>query len=103
MSASVRLAAKLEGNELNGLDHIAHDLCQEPEQVILALVWLDVSKITTDVDSGAELPTVRVRRVEPVGALAEVPKAVKDLAEKLFEKRTGRVALPLEDIEGGEE
>lgn len=103
MSAVVRLAAKLPGNdEINGLDHIAGDLCANPGEPIFALVWFDVSKVTTDVDSGTRVPTVRVRRVEPVGPIGQVPDFVRSLARQLEEKRTGRAPLPFEEIDPAE-
>lgn len=104
MSAMVRLAAKLPGNdEINGLDHIAYDLCDNPGTPVFALVWFDVAKVTTDVDAGTRVPTVRVRRVEPVGPLSEVPAAVAKLVTALGEKRLGRVPLPLEEFDPGDD
>ncbi len=100
MSALVRLAARLPGDaEINGLDAIADQLATNTGDPIVAIVWFDVSKVTHDIDAGTDVPTVRVRRVEPIGSLAFVPDSVTALAEKLFEERTGRKALPFDQLE----
>lgn len=104
MSARVKLSGRLAGNEeTNGLDAIAGQLVEEAESgeapIRVALVWFDVEKVTLDVDSGAALPTVRVRRIEPLGVVGDVPEAVRTLAQDAHEKRTGRTPLPFDDVE----
>lgn len=101
MSESVRLSAKLPGDEeINGLDQLAPAMLDAPEKVICAIVWLDVSAVTTNIDEGTETPTVRVRRIEPIGHLDRVPDAVIALAGELMEARTGRRPLPFDTLEG---
>lgn len=100
MSAVVRLAGRLPGDiEINGLDSIADELCARPDDVVVALVWFDVSKVTRDVDSHTDVPTVRVRRVEPLGGVADIASSLTAMAEKAFEERTGRKALPFDQLE----
>lgn len=105
MSETVRLSSKLsKDEETNGLDQLHDTLKHNPKQAICAIVWLDVQKVTNDIDSGTDIPTVRVRRIEPIGAVDKVPESVIALAGELFEKRTGRPPLPfdtLEFIDGG--
>jgi hypothetical protein len=104
MSATVRLSSKLPGEEeINGLDHLASSLLDSPHQVLVAICWLDVPKITEDTDKDERVPTVRVRRVEPIDVIAKVPDAILKLAAELFESRTGRRALPFDvlDVEHG--
>jgi hypothetical protein len=108
MSAKVRLSSKLPGiEETNGLDSIAKQLVDEPETIRLAVVWLDVSKVTNETDTGAHVPTVRVRRVEPIGDVGDVSDAIRKLVDEAQEARTGKTPLPLdvvdyEDETGGE-
>lgn len=69
VSAVVKLAGKLPGDlETNGLDDQVDDLVDSPHEIRVALVWYDVSKITDETDSGKRIPTVRVRRIEPLGS-----------------------------------
>ena len=98
MSATVKLSSKLPGDpETNGLDEFVKDL-EDPETPICVIAWLVPSKITEDLATGARVPTVEVRRIEPIGFPDEVPQAVRDLAAELYEARTGRNPLPFESV-----
>ncbi|WP_375425969.1 hypothetical protein [uncultured Friedmanniella sp.] len=107
MSARIALSSKLPGDdEVNGLDSLHAAIIENPHQVIAALVWLDVPKITTDTEvddpEKAQRPTVRVRRIEPFGAVDKVPAAVVKLALDLQTARTGRTPLPFDSIDARE-
>ena len=98
MSATVRLSSKLPADpETNGLDAFADDL-HDPETPVCVIAWVVPSKITEDLATGARVPTVEVRRIEPIGFPDEVPQAVRDLAAELYEARTGRNPLPFEAV-----
>lgn len=98
MSATVRLSSKLPADpETNGLDAFANDL-HDPEAPVCVIAWVVPSKITEDLATGARVPTVEVRRIEPIGFPDEVPQAVRDLAAELYEARTGRNPLPFEAV-----
>lgn len=100
MSAVVKLSTKLPGDDdTNGLDVQAPKLVDDPDTIRLAVVWYDVAKVTIDTDSGAHIPTVRVRRIEPLGDVGEVSDAVRKLVDDAQEKRTGRTPLPLDIVE----
>lgn len=99
MSAVVKLSSKLPGDEeVNGLDVLASQLVDNPDQVICAITWFVPTKITRDVESGAEVPTLEVRRVEPIGAVDATPRDVVDLAARLYEARTGKNPLPFDQV-----
>ena len=98
MSATVRLSSKLPGDpEINGLDSFVNDL-HDPETPVCVIAWVVPSKITEDLATGARVPTVEVRRIEPIGFPDEVPQSVRDLAAELYEQRTGRNPLPFEAV-----
>lgn len=104
MSAVVKLGSKLPADvDTNGLDAIAGQLVDAPDTVRVAVVWFDVARVVVDTDSGAHVPTVRVRRFEPLGDVASVPDEVKRHAEAAAERRTGRTPLPFDDVEVDEE
>lgn len=98
MSATVKLSSKMPGDEeINGLDSIQDQLLN-PEQVVAAIVWFVPTKVTEDLATGERVPTVEVRRVEPIGTPAQVPQEVQTLAANLYERRTGRNPLPFEEL-----
>ncbi len=103
MSAVVKLGSKLPGDaEINGLDSRARWLEENPEELLVAVVYLDTAKVVLDTDSGAHIPHVRVRRIEPLGTISEVPKGVREAMAEAEEERTGRTAIPFEIVEVGE-
>jgi hypothetical protein len=103
MSAVVKLSSKMPGDpEINGLDAMVTDLLTDPEEIIVGVVYLDVAKIQRDIDSGDEIPTVRVRRIEPLGSIHDVSQAVRDAVAEAEAERTGRTPIPFEIVEVGE-
>lgn len=99
MSALVKLSSALPGDEeINGLDSMAEELVESPSRIVVGLVWLDVPTITDNTETGARVPTVRIRRIEPLGGVDEIPAEIRKLAARLHEERTGRVPLPFEDV-----
>ena len=102
MSAVVRLSSKLAGDEeTNGLDALAGDLVDNPDILRVAIVIFDAAKVTYDTDTHAHLPTVRLRRFEPVGTVTDASKAIRVALAEAAEKRTGRTPLPI-DVVGGD-
>lgn len=103
MSAVVKLSTKLPGDaEVNGLDARAAWLEKHPDELLVCIAYVDVSKVTIDTDSGAHVPTVRVRRIEPLGELDDVPQAVRDAMAEAESERTGRTPIPFGVVEAGE-
>lgn len=100
MSSIVRLSSKLPGDEdFNGVDAIAIDLEKDPDTIRVAVVFYDVAKITYDVDAGAHVPTIRVRKFEPISTVADVPTDLRVIVDQAIELRTGRKPLPLDQVE----
>lgn len=103
MSALIALSSKLPGDkEVNGLDSLHDAIVENPNQVVCAFVWLDVPKITVDTEQEdprkAQRPTVRVRKIEPFGAVDKVPAEVIELMTRLAEARLGHVPLPFDEL-----
>lgn len=107
MSNQVKLSSRLAADErTNGLDSLAELLRDEPHTVIACITWLTVQKVTEDVETGEKVPTVLIKRVEPIGAVDKVPAEVQKLAAELYDRRLGKGTLPLpfdvvETVEGG--
>lgn len=95
MSALVKLSSKLPGDfEVNGIDQQVEELIDEPKALRIAVVWYDTLKVTMDTDSGDQIPTIRVRRIEPLGVADDVTDAIKKTVSKAMQERTGRTPLP---------
>lgn len=99
MSNTIKLSSKLPGDaEINGLDSRQEHFLHDGETPICALVWVVATKVTRDLATDEEVPTVEIRRIEPIGTPSAVPQAIQDLASELYEKRTGRNPLPFSSL-----
>lgn len=95
MSAVVKLGSKLPGDfETNGIDSLVERLLDAPKDLMVSVIWTDVDKITKNVDTGDDVPTIRVRRIEPLGEVSDVHAAIREAVEAAIEKRTGRTPIP---------
>lgn len=100
MSAVVKLSSKMAGDfEVNGIDQTVEQLLEEPKTLRCAVVWYDVHHITTDVAKNVEVPTIQVRRIEPLGTADDVTSAIKDAVNKAIQQRTGRTPIPWDIVE----
>ncbi len=103
MSDTVKLSSRLPGDpEINGLDARADELLSDPEELLVAIVYLDCGRAIENFDEGTRVPVARVRRIEPLGGLADVPQAVRDAMAAAESERTGRPAIPFGTVEVGE-
>lgn len=94
----VRLAALLpDDTDTNGLDPWAGKLRAEPTQQIVAIAYLDVTKLITDYDKGEVTPVVKVVAIEIVGQAADVPREVQQAFLDAHRRRTNKEPLPFEE------
>lgn len=104
MSAVVKLSPKMPGDaETNGLDSTAELLIDEPKTIRCGVVWYDTHHVTIDTDSGEHIPTVRIRRFEPLGESDAVSQAIRDAVGLAMEERTGRTPLDFDIVTVTEE
>jgi len=97
MSAVVKLAAMLPGDfETNGIDQHVGRLLEHPDRLMVAVVWLDTKSVRIDTDSGDHIPTVRVRRIEPLGDVDKVSPKIRELVQAAVQERTGRTPIPFD-------
>lgn len=100
MSAVVKLASGMPGDfEMNGVDAMNAELVDDPKTLRMAVVWFDVKEVKVDTDSGDHVPTIRVRRIEPLGNADAVTTTVKEEVAKAIEARTGRTPVPFDIVE----
>lgn len=104
MSAVVKLSSAMPGDfEVNGVDAMAEALTLGPKTLRCAVVWFDVKDIKQDVDTGEYVPTIRLRRIEPLGDADDVTKTIRKEVEAAMERRTGRTPIPWDVVEITEE
>lgn len=95
MSQSAYLSGRLPDGEANGLAGKLRELVDDPERVHVLIVLADVTKVTQLVESGATVPTLRIRRVEAIGDPTD-QKELQRILMREYERRTGQPVLPLE-------
>lgn len=89
-----KLTSKLPGGDANGLSAIARDLVDSPHQVHVVIALVDCKSTMTDSDTGAIVPTARVRRIEVVAEQDRTLAAT--MMRRSLETRTGKVVLPFD-------
>lgn len=100
MSALVKLRAKLPANEdLNGLDQLLGELIEDGATPRAAFMIYDVQKVVEDVATGDKYVVIEVRRIEPISKASEVPAGIRQAVLELVDKRTGKQALPFDQVE----
>lgn len=91
---TIKLASALPKGTANGLGTILMDLVRHPDRFKVVLAIVDTKELSTNTDTGEVVPTMRIRRIEAVTGL-DLP-AARLIMERTLERRTGRVALPLD-------
>jgi hypothetical protein len=91
--SDIKITGTLPKGDANGAAAIAADLIAEPHRFKVLLMIVDCKKVTLDNDSGEQVPTARIRRVEAV--LTQDLGQAEQIMRRALEKRTGRVVLPL--------
>lgn len=89
------MSASLPGDDRDGLASLARQLVDDPSQVHVVVALVDCTKITSKVESGDVIPTARIRAIEPIGTHADALE-MRRLLRRAYERRTGKVELPLE-------
>lgn len=91
---SAKLAGSLPGGDANGLGPILRVLVEAPHRRHIVIAVVDSKRTTVDNDSGEQVPTLRVRRIEVVRR--DDLDAAERLVRRALEERTGQTVLPLE-------
>lgn len=103
VSKSVKLAGRLPGStENNGLLSVVDDLVGDPKTVRMYVIWGDVLTITRDVETDDDVPTLRVKRIEPMGEADAASQALQELVMRAAEQRLGHTPLPFDETEPGD-
>lgn len=91
----MKLSSGLPKGPANGLAPFAEQLLDDPTQKIAVVALLDVKSITTDLDTGDAVPTVRVRHIEVVKG-DDQTTLLQRIMSRALAKRTGKEVLPLD-------
>lgn len=88
----MKLSSALPEGVANGLGAIYGAVCERPEEDYLIVAIVTGKSLTTDVDTGAVVPTVRVARVE---AITDVNQwaVVQSAMSMARARRTGQTSI----------
>lgn len=95
--STVKIASKLPKDwASNGLDNteLFTTLVREPHRQHLAVVILEVSKITKDIENADTVPTLRIAAIELV--TQDDTGKLRSMVARANGERTGRLELPAE-------
>lgn len=91
--SDVKLGTKLPKHEdRNGLDSLFREFLVDPQKPRLAIVVLQTSKVTKDIDNYDTVPTVTIRAIEPVSG--DDVGRLRAMLQRAHEERTGNLELP---------
>jgi hypothetical protein len=93
---SVKLSGSLPADDRNGIARIAAALVDNPTAGHWIVALVACTDINTKVESGDVVPTARIRAIEGFEGHTADAKELKRLLRRAYERRTGRVELPLE-------
>lgn len=100
MSEIVKLAGRLPGSfENNGMPAVASDLLKDGATQRLAVIWYDVLTTGHNNDTGDDIATMRVLRIEPMGSVGAATSALREMVMQAAEARTGKAPLPFDQVE----
>lgn len=94
MSAA-RLSASLPKGEKNGLDGMAQDLLDRPDDVRIIVAAVRPKEIVTDVESGDRTVRLGIGALEVITS-TEDREAVQRAMSAAFHERTGSSELPFD-------
>lgn len=90
-----KLTAALPKNpSSNGLATAREQLVRDPLRTRVVVALIDVKKVTHDLDTELDEPTVRILRIEPLDA--DDAQVAERLMARAWEKRTGQTVLSLD-------
>lgn len=89
-----KLSGSLPNGDWNGLPALARALIEHPTKTAIIVAVVDCKSITTNTDSGDQVATVRIRRIEPIDP--SDTEAAQRLFVRGLECRTGAVMLPMD-------
>ncbi|MFJ5532396.1 hypothetical protein [Streptomyces sp. NPDC093261] len=92
---TAKLSSSLPSGDANGLDPIIRKLIERPDVKQIAICVLDNRQTVTDNDSGATVPTLRIRRIEAVLRTDDLD-VLQKIMRRAIETRTGAEVLPLD-------
>lgn len=95
MSGQTHMSGALPAGDANGLAAIARDLVESPARPHVVVAIVDAKTVRTNVDDGARLATVRVRRIEAISDPTD-REHLRRLLMREFERRTGQAVLPFD-------
>lgn len=90
----MKLSGTLPEGEANGLASLTQDMVNDPAGLHVVVAVVNTKTVTRNTDDGTKVPTVRIRRIEPL--LASDLGTARRLLERAFEHRTGKATLPFE-------
>lgn len=88
----MKLSSALPEGPDNGLSAIYQRVCDDPEADYLIVAVITGSKLTTDVDTGHVVPTVKVVQVEAI-LDAELGVEVQRALSRTRATRTGQLSI----------
>lgn len=92
---TINLSGKLpKYDDRNGLEPLVRHFLNEPGKTRLAIVVLETTKITDDLENYDRIPTVSIRAIEPVSG--DDLGRLRAMLQRAHSERTGNLELPAE-------
>lgn len=94
---SIALSGALPHGDYNGLGPLGRHLVNDPPGTMhLVVALVDCSKIVTSMETGAIVPTARIRAIEGFAGSTAAAQELRRMWRRAYELRTGQAELPLD-------
>jgi len=88
-----KLSGSLPKEDRNGIGHLVGQFVEDPTRRHVLIAVVDTAKVTQNVDTGDEEPTLRILRVEQIRP--EDAASGERLMRRAMQERTGQSTLAL--------
>lgn len=96
---AMKIVGKLPDGAANGLTAVRDQLVKDPDSTVVGWIVLNVKSVTSDLDTGEDMPLPRVAHIE----IADEGPEAREVARQLVAHREVRLGRPMRTLDLGDD